>query len=454
MTRHANDDRPDSDDHRASALRAGSDPLFGTDAKPPAHVLVVAALQHTLAMLPGVVLVPLIIAKAAEIGTADAARFINMAILVSGLATLLQVNRLGPLGCGYLCVMGSSGVFIQPAVIAGKAGGLPLVFGMTLLLSPVEAILSRFTGLLRRLAPAHVTGTIIMLIGLTLVPVCITELGGGRGAGDFGGWRHLLVGGLTIVVTAFAAASPYPVRRLASVILGIVVGCGVSAILGMVDVQPIQDSPLVTLPRPAWAGWAFDWQYALPFAIAYIVTSLESYGDMHALAAICEGREKDVDEGRVRGGLLADAAGSALAGLFGTSANTSFSGNIALVHLTGVASRRVGVCVGGLLIALSFTPKLAAAASMMPHAVVGGAMAVSLAILVTIGMRMALQGEPDNGKLLVVGVSLMVGLGVQSVPAICAAFPQQLQILFRSGTCTGALCAMVLNLLLGVTRDP
>jgi len=448
MAEHTSNNTRDSDGHRADL-----GPLYGTDAKPPAHAMVVAALQHTLAMLPGVVLVPLIIAKAIGVGPTDTARFINMAILVSGLATLLQVNRFGPLGCGYLCVMGSSGVFIQPAMIAGKAGGLPLVFGMTLLLSPVEAILSRFTGLLRRLAPPHVTGTIIMLIGLTLVPVCITELGGGRGAADFGNWRHLLVGGVTVLVTAFAAASPYPMRRLASVILGIAIGYGASAALGMVDVQPIQNSPLVTLPRPAWAGWSFDWHYALPFVIAYVVTALESYGDMHALAAICEGNARDVEEGRVRGGLLADATGSALAGLFGTTANTSFSGNIALVHLTGVASRRVGLCVGGLLIALSFTPKLAAAASMMPHAVVGGAMAVSLAILVTIGMRMALQGEPHNAKLLVVGVSLMVGLGVQSVPAICAAFPQQIQILFRSGTCTGALCAMVLNLLLGATRN-
>ena len=433
----------------------GTGLLYDLEGRPPRPVLIVAGAQHLLAMFPGVVMVPLIVARALGAGPRESLQLVTMAILVSGVATLLQVCRLGPVGSGYLCVMGSSGLFIQPAIAAGRSGGLPLVFGMALLLSPVEAVMSRFTRVLRTLSPPHVTGTIILLVGFSIVPLSVEQFAGGRGAADSGSGANLALGLLTAAVIVGAAACRRPMVRIASVVLGVLAGTTLAALTGVVDMAGVGAAPWLSLPRPLWAGLDFDAAFVLPFAIAYFVTSLETFGDIHAVGEISEGAVGQVSDRRVAGGLLADAVGSCLAGLCGTTPNTTYSGNIAMVQLTGVASRRVGVFVGACLVGLSLTPKLAAVVGAMPPAVTGGAMVVAVAILIGVGMRIAMGGETSNTQLLVVGVSVAVGLGLQTVPAAVAHAPACLKPLLQSSTCLGALCAILLNAVLTwLTRRP
>lgn len=423
--------------------------LLGVDSREPTKLVLVAAAQHLLAMFSGVTMVPLIVALAIGVSPGETVTFISMAILVSGVATLLQVNRLGPLGCGYLCVMGSSGLFIPPAIMAGKAGGLPLVFGMTLALSPVEAAMSRVVKPLRRLCPPHVTGTIVMLVGCSLIPLSIKQLGGGMRAEPFASLPSLAVGLLTILVIVAASVNGHPFVRASSIIIGVATGWVVAVVAGCAGTPQTATQPWILLPKPGWAGWSFDVSFLLPFAVAYFVTGLETYGDIHAIGEISEGHLERIEEGRVSGGLLTDAVGSALAGLCGTSPNTSYSGNIAIVQLTGVAARRVGVLVGVGLIVLSFTPKLAALLGAMPAPVLGGAMIAAVATMIGVGMRIAARSIDNSADMLVVGMSLCAGLGAQSVPELFAQMPLFLQTLFKTSTCTGALCAITLNFLLG-----
>lgn len=426
----------------------GTGLLYDLESRPPWPVLLIAGTQHLLAMFPGVVMVPLIVARALGATPGDSLQLVTMAILVSGVATILQVCRLGPVGSGYLCVMGSSGLFIQPAIAAGRAGGLPLVFGMALLLSPLEAVMSRLTRVLRTLSPPHVTGTIILLVGFSIVPLSVEQLAGGRGAPGFGSWTSLVLGLFTVAVIVGAAASRRPMLRIASVVVGVLAGSALAALFGMADMARVGAAPWLSLPRPLWAGLDFDPAFILPFAIAYFATSLETFGDIHAVGEISEGTLGQVSDRRVAGGLLADAIGSCLAGLCGTTPNTTYSGNIAMVQLTGVASRRVGVFVGACLVALSLTPKLAAVIGAMPPPVIGGAMVVAVAILIGVGMRIAMGGEASNTKLLVVGLSVAVGLGVQTVPAVVDQAPACLKPMLQSSTCLGALCAILLNAVL------
>lgn len=423
--------------------------LLGVDSREPTKLVLIAAAQHLLAMFSGVTMVPLIVAVAIGVPHQETVTFISMAILVSGVATLLQVNRLGPLGCGYLCVMGSSGLFIPPAIMAGKAGGLPLVFGMTLALAPVEAAMSRVVKPLRKLCPTHVTGTIIMLVGCSLIPLSLRQLGGGMRAEPFASLPNLAIGTLTILVIIGASVSSHPFIRASSVIIGVATGWLVAVLAGCAGIPQMATQPWILLPTPGWAGWSFDVSFILPFAVAYFVTGLETYGDIHAIGEISEGRLIDIEEGRVSGGLLTDALGSALAGLCGTTPNTSYSGNIAIVQLTGVAAKRVGVLVGGGLVVLSFTPKLAAVLGAMPAPVLGGAMIAAVATMVGVGMRIAARSVDDGTDMLVVGLSLCAGLGAQSVPELFSQMPSFLQTLLKTSTCTGALCAISLNLILG-----
>ncbi|MBT3381448.1 MAG: purine/pyrimidine permease [Lentisphaerae bacterium] len=435
-----------SEDNHATDLSAGL--LLGPDSRKPAKLVWIAAAQHLLAMFSGVTMVPLIVALSVGVKPEATVRFISMAILVSGIATLLQVNRLGPLGSGYLCVMGSSGLFIPPAIMAGKAGGLPLIFGMTLLLSPVEAVMSRAVKPLRKLCPPHVTGTIIMLVGCSLIPVSVKQLGGGPRATPFASPQSLAIGMLTLIVILAASVNRRPFIRASSIIIGTAAGWITAVASGCAGLPKTSAQPWILLPRPGWAGWDFDVRFVLPFAVAYFVTGLETYGDIHAIGEISEGRVEDVDPKRVSGGLLTDALGSALAGLFGTSPNTSYSGNIAIVQLTGVAARRVGILVGAGLILLSATPKLGALLSAMPAPVLGGAMIGAVATMIGIGLRIAARGLNTSTDMLVVGMSLCVGLATQSVPELFDQMPAFLQSLLKTSTCTGALCAIALNLFL------
>lgn len=421
-------------------------PTISRVLSPSSLTLGVAALQQTMAMFAGLVMVPLIIARGIGVSAEDSTRLVGIAILVSGLTTFLQVSRWGVLGSGYLLVMGSSSLFIAPSIMAGKAGGLALVCGMTLAMAPVEALLSPAARVLKRLAPPLVIGVIVILLACSIVPVSIQQFMGGFNAGDdLASWRMLAVGSFTVVCTFLANACPWGIVRVGSVIVGLLAGSALAALFGMGDVSHLREAAWLALPQPGWTGLAFSLDFALPFAMLYVISAIETFGDIHAIAVVSGEKMSAVENRRLSGGLMADAVGSALAGLFGTVANTSFSGNIAIAELSGVTSRKVGVIVAALLIVLSFFPKLAAALTIMPAPVLGGSMLVAVAILLSVGLRILFSGQPSHGELMVAGMALAIGLGVQSSPAIATHAPAWLAPLLRSSICMGTLVAIVGN---------
>ena len=410
--------------------------------------MALAGVQHAVAMFAGVVMVPILVSRAAGFDAPTTAGLTTAAVWVSGLTTLLQAGRLGPIGSGYLCVMGSSALFIAPAVAAGKAGGPALIFGMGLALCPVELAASQLVPFLRRISPPPVVGSIILLIALGVVPISVQQFGGGRGNPDFGSGTCLLVGGVTVFVTLAAAFSRSVWLRVSSVLLGLAVGYLLGGCLGLVDWETVRAARWIGLPRPLAGGLAFDAGHILPFALAYFITSIETFGDMNTIAEITEGDLEKADTKRIRGGLLADAIGSALAGIFGTTPNTSFSGNLAIVQLTGVTARAAALVAGGALLLLGFVPKLGAAIEAMPAPAVGGGMVVAMAILLGVGMRIAVRDGADNRTLAIVGFACTFGIGVQSVPELLARAPDWLQPLCRSATSLGGGIAILLHLVL------
>jgi len=407
----------------------------------------VAGVQHAIAMFAGVVMVPVIVARGAGFDAATTIALTTAAVWVSGLTTLLQAGRLGHIGSGYLCVMGSSALFIGPCIAAGHAGGPGLIFGMALALSPIEFGMGYLVPFLRRISPPPVVGSIILLIGLSVLPISMSLFAGGPGPG-LGTGRNLALGIVTVIATLAAACSRRFWLRIGAVLVGLGVGYLLAACLGMVNWEPVATAHWLGLPRLLGTRLAFSPAHILPFALAYLVTSIETFGDMNTIAEITEGRLEAADTPRIRGGLLADAVGSALAGLFGTTPNTSYSGNLAIVQLTGVTERAVGFVAGGVLLALGLVPKLGALVSVMPAPVVGGGMMVAVAMLLGVGMRIAMREGHDNRCLLIVGIACACGLGVQNVPDIAQHAPEWLRPLCTSGTLVGAVAAIGLHLLL------
>ncbi len=412
-------------------------------------------LQHVLAMFAGIVTPPLVVAGSIGLSPEDSALLVAMALLTSGLTTFLQVRRIGPVGSGLLAVQGTSFTFVPPAIQAGNSGGLALVFGTALATAPVEMVLSKLIGPLRRWFPPVVTGTVVTLIGLNLVGVGMTDLAGGHGVDDLGAPRHIGLG--LLVLTSIVALNRFGsgLVKAASIGLGIGLGYLVALALGRVDLSGVASAPWVALPQPLAFGLTIEPAYLVPFAIAYVVSAMETIGD---LTAVSEASGEPVDGpvfvDRLQGGLLADGLGSALAALLNCLPNTTFSQNVGVVGLTGVATRSVGLAVAGLLVVLGLVPKLAAVISAMPKPVLGGATTVLFGTVAVGGLRIVTRDGFDARKQLILAVSLALGLGVTMVPAALTGWVAEgvlatsLHIVLTSGMAVGALVALGLNALL------
>ncbi len=426
---------------------------YPLDARPGPVETLVAGFQHTMAMFVGIITPPLIIAPHLGFDALETAFFVSMAFLASGLTTFIQVRRFGPVGSGLLSVQGTSFTFVSPALIAAQLGGAPLVIGMSIATAFVETALSFVLRFARRFFPPIVSGTVVMLIGLSLVRVGMTDLAGGFGAPDFGSLSNLALGGFVLLTVTVLSRFRNPVISSLCVILGLVAGYAAAALLGRVDFAAVGEAGWVTMPQPLKYGLAFDWHMVLPFAMAYLVTTCESVGDLTATSiASNQPVSGPLYERRVAGGVLADSLGSVLAGLLNSMPNTTFSQNNGLIQLTGVAARRVGFAVAGTLVVLGMVPKLAALLSVMPRPVLGGATIVLFGMIVMGGMRVVYQAGLHGRNAIILVVSLALGLGVELVPEALQHLPEAARNVFSSGLATGALTGIALNLALPADR--
>lgn len=411
--------------------------------------MAVATCQQTLSMFAGLVMVPLIIARALGCSAGDSQNIVTIAILVGGLSTALQCAHVAGIGSGYLLMMGSSSLFIAPSIMAGKAGGLPLVFGMTLALAPVELILAPLSKYLRKLAPPSVIGVIVTLIAMAVLPVSMRQFAGGA-AKDFGSLKYLTIGTITIFTILFAQFSPWKLLRTGSIIAGLFVGYIIGLFAGLTDFTQVIEAPWLGYPKPFWYGMPkFSSNFILPFAIAYFLTTIETFGDIYAIAHVSGDNIDEIPQKRIRGGLIADAIGSLIAGLLGTTPNTSFSGNIAIAKMSGITKNTIGFGVGAALVALSFLPKLSALIVSTPACVLGGSMLIACAFLLDVGLGM-LRSCDDSPLVATIGIT--AGLAVQFVPDYANAAPSFLTPFLQSSICIGALTAGIAKLL--IPRNP
>ncbi|MBW2525850.1 MAG: purine permease [Deltaproteobacteria bacterium] len=437
-------------------------PFYGLHDDVRPLVAILCGLQHVLAMFVGIVTPPLIIAGSLGLSLEVTGVLVSMALLTSGVTTFVQVRRFGPIGSGMLSVQGTSFTFVPLAIQAGAAGGLPLILGMTIAGSPLEMVLSRFIQKVRRLFPPVVTGSVVMLIGISLIEVGMTDLAGGFGAEDFGSPRQLGLGAFVmLVIVVCNRAGPGWVRTV-SIAIGLGAGYLAAVLLGRVDFSAVAGASWVSLPRPLQFGLAFEPAYLLPWLIGYLVTSMESIGDLTATSEVSrEPVRGPVFIRRLQGGILADSLGSLLAGLFNSMPNTTFSQNNGVIALTGVAARRVGLVVAGMLALLGLFPKIAALISVMPKPVLGGATIVMFAVVAVAGFRIVAGDGLTPRKQFILAVTLALGLGITLVPeamarigeigsdtALGRAIMPSVAVVLRSGLAVGAIVAAVLNVLL------
>ncbi|MCM1991417.1 uracil-xanthine permease family protein [Oceanirhabdus seepicola] len=401
--------------------------------------------QHIFAAFGGIVVVPLVLSSALGFDGKTTTAVISASILAAGLATIVQARGVGPVGSKTACIMGTDFTFVSPAISVGSVLGLPGIIGATILGAIFEIVLSYFIRPLMKVFPPIVTGTVVCLIGLTLLPVSIDWAAGGYGAADYGSMKNISITMLVLILTLVLNNYGKGMVSSASILIGMIVGYIVCIPLGLVDFTAVQEASWLSVPNIFEYGVVFDFKALLAFIPAYFVTTIETVG---CLKAVGEASHTNMDDKRIGSGVLADGVGSIIGGAVGAFPNTSFSQNVGVISLTKVASRHVAVMAGILMVTLGFLPKLAALISGIPQPVLGGVGIVMFGTVAAAGIKTLSRVKLTERNLLIIATSIGLGLGVTFRPDVIAQLPEGLKMIFASGISTGTITALVLNLVL------
>lgn len=439
----------------------------------PLKQAVPLGLQHVLAMFVGNLTPVLIISGACGIASGSDLQvaLLQNAMLMAGVVTLIQLYGIGPCGGKVPIIMGTSSGFIGVCnSVAGVMGGTPMAYGAVMGASVIGGLFETVLGFmlkpLRKFFPSVVTGTVVLSIGLSLISVGVGSFGGGSGANDYGSLENLSLGLLVLVVIIVLKHCTKGITSTAAIMFGILVGYIASAIMGIV-LDPVGVTAEGIEYTKAWvlnwdkvanAAWfaipdlmpvdiVFDARAILPICIMFIVTAVETVGDISGVMEGGLGREATDTE--LSGGIICDGLGSTLAALFGVLPNTSFSQNVGLVTMTKIVNR-FALAVGAIvLIACGLFPKVGAIISIMPQSVLGGAAVMMFSSIVVSGIQLITKNPLTPRSISIVSVALGLGYGLGANPTVLLGLPQGIQLIFGgSGIVPAALVAIVMNILL------
>lgn len=440
---------------------ADSELIYGLYDRPPVMESFFVAVQHVLAAFVGIVTPPLIICTSLGLDAANTSFIISMSLLASGICTFIQCKTFGPVGSGLLSLQGTSfaflGAILGVASTAVEAGSTPeqalaLIFGVCFFGAFANVMLSRFLHLLSKIVTPIVSGTLVMLIGLSLLKTGITSMAGGTAAlqnNTFASAQNIALGGGVFLIVIVLTLAQNQYVRMGAIAIGLLIGYGVAAIMGMVDFSVFSDLPLISLPVPFRYGMSFSFSALIPFLILYPLTAIESVGDMTATSVVSrEPIKGPVYIRRIKAGVLADGLNSALAALLNTFPITTFSQNTGVIQMTGVGSRYVGFYVAGILAALGLLPVVSGAFQSIPQPVLGGATTVMFGSIAVAGVKIIASEDLDRRATIIIAVSLALGLGVVFVPELFQNQPALIKNMFASATSTGGLTAILLSWLL------
>jgi len=438
----------------SSSVLEGSAPrppftLAALDATPPPLRLLVLAVQHVLSLYAGAVTVPLVIGVALHLTLGQTAYLVSSDLLACGLVTLVQCLGLGAIGVRLPVMMGVTFVAVGPAlaIAANPALGLPGVFGAGIAAGVIGLFIAPLFGRLAWLFAPVVTGTAMLLIGVTLLGVAVGWAAGG-GAGEPGQIGAIAVAALVLAVILAVIRYGRGFVANAAILIGVATGFAVAWSLGKVDLAPVAKAAWFAPVSPLHFGWPrFDLLSCASMTIVMIITMVESSGMLFALSRIVD---KPLTARDLARALRADAVGGVVGGLFNSLPYTSYSQNVALVAMTGVRSRFVCAAAGVILILLAAVPKLAVLVTAIPHPVLGGAALVMFGMVAANGVETLgrVDFSPGSRNLYVVAL----GLGVGLIPTINAKFfdnlPPVAAGVLHNGVILGIITAVVLNLAL------
>lgn len=438
-----------------------NDLIHALEDKPPFLKSFFCACVHLAAMFVAVITPALLICKGLGVSSQDTARIISMSLFASGLASLLQIHTIGPIGSGLLSIQGTSFNFVSPIILGGlvlKNEGmsdeamLGAIFGTLMLCSLTEMLISQTLPFVKKIISPLVSGIVVLIIGLSLINVGLINAGGGYGAmekGSFGSFENLFLACSVIVMIILLNLFKNPYIRISSLFIAIVIGVFLAYSFEGFSFDFSSSEHSFFFPTPLYFGFGIEYTLILPFILVYAVTSLETIGDITATSEVSNQPIKGEQYfKRLKGGVLANGINSCLSAFFNTFPNSCFGQNNGVIALTGVASRYVGYFVAILLMILGSFPFVATLTLQIPEPILGGATLVMFGTIAATGVRIISKDDLSRRSILIIALSLGIGLGINNHPEILQFMPTWFKTLFSSGIAAGGICAIALNLIL------
>ncbi|MBF0442166.1 MAG: purine permease [Oligoflexales bacterium] len=438
--------------------------IYGLNDRPAPADAVFAAFQHFLAIFVAIITPPLIVSEALSFDIHMKSYLISMSLFVSGISTFIQVKKIGPIGSGLLSIQGTSFTFLTSLIGVGLAaknagataeGVLSTILGVCFIGSFFQMLISRFVHRLKKIITPLVSGIVVTLIGLSLTKVAIIDMGGGKALLNnspqmFGSMENLLLSFFVVAVVVIFNCSRQKYLRMGAIMIGLFVGSMVCIFLGKVDFSKLSEFNLLVVPVPFKYGFfKFDFLSLLPFSILYLISTMESIGDLTATSMISgEPIKGEKYFRRISGGVLADGFNSGLASIFNSFPNTTFAQNNGIIQMTGIASRNVGYYIAGFLMLVGMFPVVGAVFSLIPSPVFGGASLIMFGTVAASGIKMIASSHIDRRGMLIISVSISLGLGVTFVPELLQHFSPLAREIFGSPITSGGLSAILLNTIL------
>ena len=426
--------------------------IFQLDGIPKFSQALPLALQHVVAMIVGCVTPAIIVSNVANLSGADRVILIQAALVVSALSTLLQLFPIGKkgsfrLGAALPVIMCISFAYVPSMQSIAADFGIPAILGAQIVGGVVAFIVGAFVMQIRKFFPPLITGTVVFTIGLSLYPTAINYMAGGTSSPTYGSWQNWAIAFLTLIVVTVLNHFGKGIFKLASILIGIIVGYIVSLFFGMVDFSSIGAAAAFQVPQPLHFGIMFEPSSCIAIGILFAINSIQAIGDFTATTSGSIDREPTDKE--LQGGIMGYGVTNILGALLGGLPTATYSQNVGIVTTTKVVNRCVLGLTAAILLAAGLIPKFSALLTTIPQCVLGGATVSVFASIAMTGMKLVMSEEMTYRNSSIVGLAAALGMGISQATAALSTFPSWVVTIFgRSPVVVATIVAVLLNIIL------
>lgn len=427
--------------------------VFELNGVPKLTQAVPLALQHVVAMIVGCVTPAIVIAEMAGLNEGDKVIFVQAALFIAAVSTLIQLFPLGGrVGSGLPVIMGVSFAYLPSMQAIVGNFDIATILGAQLIGGVVAIFVGIFVTKLRKLFPPLITGTVVFTIGLSLYPTAVKYMAGGQSSPNYGAWQNWLVAFLTLAVVVALNHFAKGILKLASILIGMIVGYIISGFFGMIDFSAVQGAGIFQIPRPMYFGMKFETSAVMTLVILFIINSVQAIGDLSATSG--GGLDREPTDKELSGGIIGYGITNILGSFFGGLPTATFSQNVGIVATTKVVNRVVLGLAAGIILLAGFVPKFSALLTTIPQCVLGGATISVFASIAMTGIKLVVQQPLTYRNTSIVGLSVALGMGITQCSDALAQLPAWVTTVFgKSPVVVTTIAAILLNVILPKDKE-